>query len=281
MTSLAVSGYASIDYVVGLADRIVGDRTALITSRDPAYWPRAGGCPTYVAAAAVDAGAEAHAISWVGDDKLGKMFIREVAAKGIGINGIGIMEGCHSPVAILAHQPDRSCACLFDPALTDEERLDESQERILQEASHLCISVGPPHLADAILRLGSGRVRLYWVLKGDCHAFPPVLCEELSGRADVIFCNAAERDLIGRTRRGTIIVQTGGDEGVVIETEGRCETMEVERLEIADTTGAGDTLAGGFIAAEMASNASPAEALRKGLSSVHRLLSSRLPMRAP
>ena len=281
MKSLAVSGYASIDYVVGLADRIVGDRTALINSRDPANWPRAGGCPAYVAAAAARAGEEAHAISWVGGDKAGEMFMREVAEKGVGIEGIGVMDGQRSPVAILAHQPDRSCACLFDPAFADGERLNPSQERILLDASHLCITVGPPHLAGAILRLGSGRVRLYWVLKRDSHAFPPALCEELSGKADVIFCNAAERDLIGRTGRGAIIVQTGGEEGVVIETADRFEIVEVERLEIADTTGAGDTLAGGFIAAEMASNAGPADALRMGMSSARRLLASRMPGRTP
>ena len=281
MTSLAVSGYASIDYVVGLSGRIVGDRTTLINSRDPAAWPRAGGCPTYVAGAAARAGEEAHAVSWVGGDKAGEMFRREVAAKGIGIEGIGAMEGRRSPVAILAYQPDRSCACLFDPAFAGEERLSASQERILRSASHLCVTAGPPHLAGAILRLGAGRIRLYWVLKRDCHAFPPALCEELSGRSDVIFCNAGERDLVGRTGSGAIIVQTGGKRGIVIETADGCETVEVESLEIADATGAGDTLAGGFIAAEMASSAGPVEALKKGMASARELLVSRMQGRAP
>ena len=281
MTSLAVSGYASIDYVVGLAGRIAGDRTTLINSRDPAAWPRPGGCPTYVAGAAARAGEKAHAVSWVGGDKAGEMFRREVAALGVGIEGIRAMEGRRSPVAVLAYQPDRNCACLFDPAFAGEERLSSSQESILRSASHLCVTAGPPHLAGEILRLGAGRARLYWVLKQDCHAFPPALCEELSSQSDVIFCNAGERDLVGRTESGAIIVQTGGEEGIVIETADICKTVKVERLEIADATGAGDTLAGGFIAAEMASNAGPVEALQKGMACARDLLVSRMQGRAP
>ena len=281
MTSLAVSGYASIDYVVGLAGRIAGDQTTLINSRDPATWPRAGGCPTYVAGAVARAGEEAHAVTWVGDDKAGEMFRRELAAKGVGTEGVGSMDGRRSPVAVLAYQPDRSCVCLFDPVFAGEERLNTSQKEILRQASHLCVTAGPPHLAASILRHGSGQVRFYWVLKRDCHAFPLALCEELSGRADVIFCNAGERDLIGRTGRGAIIVRTGGEGGIAIEAADRVETVEVQRLEIADATGAGDTLAGGFIAAEMASNAGPVEALRNGIESAQALLASRMTGSAP
>lgn len=281
MTYLAVTGYASIDYVVGLASRIMDDQTTLISSRDPATWPRAGGCPTYVAAAAVHSGQEAHAVCWVGDDEAGHEFKQELASKGVGIEGVATLAGRCSPTAILAHQPDQRCACLFDPSFPGEEQLNARQARILSDASHICVTAGPPHLLEDILRCRADRARLYWVLKRDLHAFPAALRDALSRQANVVFCNSAERDLIGQTARDTIIVETGGEHGGKVQTGDLRETVEVERLEISDATGAGDTLAGGFIAAEMASRAAPVEALRKGLSSTWDLLVARMPERVP
>ena len=280
MTYLAATGYASIDYVVGLAGRIIGDQTTLINSRDPAAWPRAGGCPTYVAVAAAKSGQKSHAVCWVGDDEAGRGFKRELASKGVGIEGVETLAGRCSPTAILAYQSDQSCACLFDPAFPGEEQLNTQQKGILRDASHICVTAGPPHLLEDILHCRADRARLYWVLKRDLHAYPADLRDELSEQANVIFCNAAERDLIGRTAPETIIVETGGEHGVMVQSGDRRDTVEVKRLEISDTTGAGDTLAGGFIAAEMASRAAPVEALRMGLSSTRDLLIARVPERA-
>ncbi len=281
MTSLAATGYASIDYVVGLAGEIVVDQTTLVRSRDPANWPRAGGCPVYVAAAVADAGHKAHAICWVGSDGAGDWFRQELASKGVDIAGVATMAERCSPTAILAYQSDQGCACLFDPAFPGEERLDTRQERILRAASHICITVGPPHLITEILRCRAKSVRLYWVLKRDLHAFPVTLRDELSSQADVIFCNASERDLIGRTAHDAIIVQTGDGNRITMQAGDRRDILEVARLEVSDTTGAGDTLAGGFIAAEMAAISDPIEALRRGILSARRLLMARMPEGRP
>ena len=43
MKQLVVTGYASLDYAVGLAGQAVADSTTLIASRDVTAWPRAGG----------------------------------------------------------------------------------------------------------------------------------------------------------------------------------------------------------------------------------------------
>ncbi len=277
MTYLAVTGYASIDYVVGLAGCIVGDQTTLINSRDPSGWPRAGGCPAYVAVAAAKLGQKSNAICWVGDDEAGCGYKQELASKGVNIDGIATLPGRCTPTAILAYQPDQSCACLFDPVFPGEERLNTQQKEILRDASHICITAGPPHLLEDILHYRTDRSRLYWVLKRDLHAYPSDLRNDLSEQANVIFCNAAERDLIGRTKGDTIIIETGGVNGVMVQSGGRCDTVEVKRMAIADTTGAGDTLAGGFIAAEMVSLTAPVEALRKGLLSTRDLLITRMP----
>lgn len=281
MKFLAATGYASVDHVVGVAGRIASDRTTLINWRDPDAWPRAGGCPSYVAAAAARAGQKAHAVCWIGGDAAGHRFKRELKSQGVDVEGVATVAGRPSPTAILAYQPDGGCACLFDPAFPGEERLSAGQRRILRKASHVCITAGPPHLTEDILDCRADRARLYWVLKRDLHAFPSALRDEICRRADVIFCNESERDLIGRTSRDAIIVQTGGENGVIVRMGERQASEPVAWLEILDTTGAGDTLAGGFIAAEMAANASPIDALRRGILSARSLLMARMPARAP
>ncbi len=276
MTFLAATGYASVDYVVGLAGQIAGDQTTLISRRDSNGWPRAGGCPAYVASAAARAGQKACAVCWVGDDEAGKGYKRELMSNGVGIEGIATMPGRPSPTAILAYQPDRSCACLFDPALSGEEALNAQQRKILREASHICITVGPPHLIREILSSRTGRSRLYWVLKRDLHAYPSDLRDAISGQADVIFCNESERDLIGRISKNTIIVQTRGENRIVVRIGDQESGIRITPLKAQDTTGAGDTLAGGFIAAEMAAVADPAQALRLGIRSARNLLVERM-----
>ncbi|MDE0114581.1 MAG: PfkB family carbohydrate kinase [Albidovulum sp.] len=276
MKSLAATGYASVDYVVGLAGRIAGDRTTLINRRDSNAWPRAGGCPAYVAMAAASAGQKAHAVCWVGDDEAGLGYRRELMSKCVGIEGIATMAGRASPTAVLAYQPDQSCACLFDPVFSGEETLNAPQRNILRHASHICITVGPPHLIREILDSRSDQSRLYWVLKHDLHAYPSDLRNAISGQADVIFCNASERDLIGRISGNTIIVQTRGENHIILQIGDHQSGMRISPLRAHDTTGAGDTLAGGFIAAEMAAIADPAQALRLGVQSARNLLERRM-----
>ncbi len=277
MTSLAATGYASVDYVVGLAGQIAGNQTTRIDSRDPAAWPRVGGCPSYVAAAAARAGQAARAICWVGADPMGQDYKRELASKGVGVEGVATVAGRRSPTAILAYQPDRTCVCLFDPAFAGDERLSPRQAKILREASHVCVSVGPPQLIGEILRCRARDSRLYWILKRDLHSYSDAARDELCSHADVIFCNASERGLIGPATRDKIIVQTRGEEGIIVQTAEQRETVPVERLEIVDTTGAGDTLAGGYIAAEMSMNVDPVTAVRHGMQSARSLLTARLP----
>ncbi|MFZ2109331.1 MAG: hypothetical protein WAV18_28820, partial [Roseiarcus sp.] len=78
MTSVAITGYASLDYVVRLDRTPVADTTATIRSR-PLDWPRLGGSPAYVASAMVAAGVDATPISWVADDADGRLYCEALA----------------------------------------------------------------------------------------------------------------------------------------------------------------------------------------------------------
>ncbi len=272
MSHLVVTGYASLDYAVGLAGQAIGDRTTLIASRDTGAWPRAGGCPTYVAAAAVRAGQRATPIMWAGSGEEGALFTRAVAAQGLPTEGIGTMPSPRSPTALMVYQADGSCICLYDPALNGSERLTETQKALIAGASHLCISVGPPHLMVPILDACPPGARLYWAVKNDPDAFPAALRARLAERADVIFCSASERVLVPAT--DALVVETRGAASVAVTEGGTTKELPVERVETRDTTGAGDTFAGGFIAAEM-SGATSLAAAQAGISAAAALLQAR------
>lgn len=276
MTSLAVTGYASVDYAFSLAGQIEGDRTTLVDSRDANNWPRIGGCPAYVATAAARHGQSAFPISWIGTDNHGQLYLDSLAAEDVAADGVAKLDR-RSPMAVLAYQADGSCACLFDPGFSGEEELTARQQDIVRRASHLCVSVGPPQAMEPILARRSHGVRLYWICKNDEHCFTPAIRETLCKHADVIFCSRSERDLIGDIPNSTVVLETHGGDGVLVHFDGQSETLETQQVAVSDTTGAGDTFAGGFIAAEMSGVIDPLQAARTGIASALRLLEQRAP----
>ncbi|MCY6380192.1 carbohydrate kinase family protein [Hoeflea prorocentri] len=279
MSTLVVTGYASLDYVMGLSGQIAGDRTTIADHRDPDAWPRLGGCPAYVAMAAANAGETAYAVTWIGGGADGKFYTNQLYDNDVRIDGVAMLDGRPTPSAVLAYQADGTCACLFDPALAGEERLNQAQRDLIRASTHLCISVGPPHLMQEILSLRPDGARLYCVLKSDLNCFTPAVLEALSPQADVIFCNASERSLIGKVGSSAIVVETNGPNGVRVCGQGIDTVVPVSAVDARDTTGAGDTLAGAYIAAEMSGQTNPVAAATTGIEEVAALLRQRLSRR--
>ena len=178
-------------------------------------------------------------------------------------------------MSVMVYQADGSCACLFDPAFAGREVLGVEQRKVIVAASHLCISVGPPQMLEPLLACRSENTRLYWVLKNDSHAFPDALSRRLAVEADVIFCSQSERPMIGAMSKGVVIVETRGTDGIHIETGAQRTTLPVDPVAVHDTTGAGDSFAGGFIAAEMAGNGDPVAAARTGAETARAMLLTR------
>ncbi|MCR9135862.1 MAG: PfkB family carbohydrate kinase [Alphaproteobacteria bacterium] len=277
MTGLCVTGYGSLDYAVTLAGFVEGNTTTLVNARDPSAWPRIGGCPAYVARAVVARTGSAGVVSWMGDNAEGRLYCQGLAADGIELSGIAMIDAARSPTALMVYQADGSCACLYDPALNGREQLTGSQLELIAGASHLCISVGPGHLTQDILEARSPDCRVYWLTKNDTAAFTPEVRQILSQKADVVFCNSAERVLVGNTRRDAIIVETRGRDGVAVHAPGTDMTVPVEAVAATDTTGAGDTFAGAYIAAEMDGVGDPVAACEQAVEAARIFLQNRLP----
>lgn len=275
MVRLAVTGYASLDYPVVLDGTVEPDRTTRIRFRDPGAWPRAGGSPTFVAAAAARAGLSAAPVTWVGDDAPGGAYLDHCRNAGLDISAVEQRAGARSPAAVMIHQSDGSTACLYDPGPAGEERLSDTQKAVIADCAMLCVTVGPGHLIDDVLRHRPAGKPLCWVMKDDPACFGPANRAALAARATLIFCNAAERRLVGAdVRPDAIIVETRGEDGVRLHRDGTRTEMAADPVAVSDPTGAGDGFAGAFIAAHMRGMA-PEAAARAAMDAVGAMLRER------
>ena len=253
MTGVAITGYASLDYVVRLDRTPVADTTATIFSRPP-EWPRLGGSPAYVASAMVAAGVGASPISWVGGDADGTFYRDALARRGVNAEGVAVRTG-RTPICILAYQPDGGCQCFYHP-LAEAPRLDEHQLELIVQAQWVCLTVGPVDATRQALAATDPNAKLVWAVKADPRAVPPDLAAAIAERADIVAASRGEAAFVaaalaaaGPSRRRRLVVETRGSEGVAATRDGETFLFPVEPVAAEDTTGAGDTFLGGFLAA--------------------------------
>lgn len=278
MKTAITSGYASLDFAVGLDGYYKVGHTTIINDRSSNPWPHPGGCALYTSKPIAAAGHCSKVLTWIGNDQHGEMYTKEAANRLIDTSAIAVVEGGATPVCMLIYEEDGSCTCLFDPGFIGQEQLTAAQEEAVRKADMLCITVGPPQIGERLVELISVDAIVAWVAKNDEISFPASLRKALGMRADYIFCNPTEREVIneaikGRTKSAPIIVETGGTDEVSIEEEGRSlGSLSVSSLKVIDTTGAGDTLAGGTLAAVLSGETGMKVAVQKGIDAAYQLL---------
>jgi ribokinase len=279
--SVVVTGYASLDYAVRLDRPPRPDTTATILSRAD-QWPRLGGSPAYVAAALVGGGVrDTIPISWVADDADGSGYRAGLARSGIRTDGIASRPG-RTPVCILAYQPDGACHCLYDPGLAEPIELDPRQGELVAAAEWVCLTIGPAGATRTALTVIRSDATVVWAVKADARALPEDLASAIAARADIVAFSSGEAELVAKARASTgakersqILIETRGREGVALSEGGRKDVFPVESLTADDTTGAGDTFLGGFLAASLRDNAPPAQAVKAGIEAARALLAGR------
>jgi ribokinase len=282
MTRVLITGYASLDHVVLLADDPVAGTTTRMR-RATGAWPRPGGSPAYVAAALAAGGvAEAMPVSWVGDDAAGEAYRAALAARGLRCEGIATIGGAPTPVAILAYAPNGACFCLYDPGLPEPGGLTPLQLDLLASTDWVCLTVGPPSVTDLVLDRLPPATRLAWAVKHDPRAISSAQAARLAGRADLICYSRAEAGFVasalaeaGARRQGAVLVETDGAEGARIAWGGQSLAVPATPISVRDPTGAGDTLVGGLIAALIANPHDKPAALRAGMAAAAAMLRAR------
>ena len=279
MTTVAITGYASLDYVLRLEgaprpnETVIGARAGL--------WPRLGGSPAYVARALTRAGIRATPITWVADDLDGTRYAAALACENVPTEGIARTLAGNTPACILAYGPAGECFCLYIPEAGRTAGLGDSQRNILRAAEWVCLTVGPAEANRAALAAIAPHQRLAWVVKGDADAFPPALRADLAARADLIVHSRGERAFVAEalaaaSRPGRMLVETLGAEGASVTVDGVTALVAPEAtVAAADPTGAGDPFVGGLLAALLAAPEDAAAAVRAGQRAAHDMLRAR------
>ncbi len=273
-------GYASIDYPAVLDGYFKPDQTVLIKQRPADAFPRPGGCPIYVARPLAASGCHTAMVTWVGVDDMAEMFRSWAASDGIVTAGIATVDSGITPMCFMIYQEDGSCCCCFDPGLLGQEALVQAQTELIRNADLLGVTVGPPKIGMQALKLVTDDAAVAWVAKNDPLSYPESLRAALGKRADYVFCNVHERAwidsaLVGREKPAPLIVETNGSEPVKAESGGEVEYLDVPRLRFNDASGAGDTLAGGCLAAIAKGETDAREIAAAGIAATTALLRQR------
>lgn len=280
---VAITGYASLDHVAMLDGAPRAGRTTTILARPADAWPRLGGSPAYAAMALMKAGvAEAVPVSWVGDDGAGAAYRAQLHAQGVSDRGIASVAGIRTPAAVLAYQPDGGCVCLYDPGTSQEPSLTQAQRALVAASDWLCITVGPKDASEAALEAMGADAKLAWVVKHDPRAMPAPLAARIAARADLVICSQAERDFLKQalaaaeaTRPGLIAIETRGGAGAVLRRGDEETIVAAAPMKVADPTGAGDSFAGGVLAAVAGGEEDAAAILQAGHRAAAALLATR------
>ena len=253
---VAITGYASLDHVVMLDDVPRPGRTTTILDRPHDGWPRLGGSPAYVAAALVANGvAEAFPLSWIGDDAAASAYLAQLAEKRIPNDGVVTVKGARTPIAILAYEPEDGCLCLYDPGMSAKQTLLDVQRDLIATADWICVTIGPPDATAAVLERIDPATKLAWVVKHDPRALSPELAARLAARADLICCSKAESAFVQEAlaseglRPDQILIETHGRSGAAFTCGEATGFIPAHPIPVSDPTGAGDSFAGGVLAA--------------------------------
>lgn len=283
MTKIAITGYASLDHVAILNGTPEAGRTTTILRRPSDAWPRLGGSPAYVAAALVVSGVpDAFPICWVGEDAEGADYRMRLTRSRIPDAGVTASAGLRTPVAVLAYEPDGGCICLYDPGSMEDLNFSERQRDLLSTSDWTCITIGPKLATETALRTVGQKTRLAWVVKHDPRAMPISLATRIAERCDLIITSKAERAFLDEAmatatalRPGLIVIETQGGSGALLRRDGKETFVDTPIIDVSDPTGAGDTFAGGVLAALVKGECNPAEILMAGHRAAAALLSAR------
>ena len=285
MTRIAVTGHASLDHVALLDGVPVPGRTTTILDRPQGGWPRLGGSPAFVAAALVQGGfKETFPICWIGGDADGQEYRSQLSRKHIPCDGVAIIQGARTPIAVLAYEPGGGALCLYHPGMRQELSLSPGQEKLIREADWVCVTIGPPSITDQVLDRLQPATKLAWVVKNDPRSITDRQAARLAARADLICFSEAEANFVrhasavgagGQARDGQIRIKTRGRSEATLTRNGKEVSIAATPVEVDDPTGAGDTFAGGVLTVLASGESDPASIIEAGHRAAGQLLEAR------
>ena len=235
-----------------------------------------GGKGANQAIAARRAGAMVQLIAAVGNDDFGKTAIDSFAAEGIDTNGIQIIDGTPSGVAMIyVSEAGENCIAVAPGAnalLTPQALLD--QQRAFDDADLLLMQLETPlETVAAAVKMASVNSKPVIINPAPATPLPDSIleglfcitpneteAEALSGVAVTDPQSAiAAADVLLQRGVGNVVI-TLGSQGALLHNASGTHYEPAESVEVVDTTAAGDTFNGVF-AAMIAAGGSPEEAI--------------------
>ncbi len=246
---IAGAGIACLDHIVTAPQVPWGD-TALVTS----YSVQGGGLVATALVACARLGAECELFSLLGDDAVADQIIAELVAEGVGIRGTLRVEGGASPFSFIHVDSSSGERTIFhrsgaglnaSASRVDLQRVAGSQALIVDDiypdlafaAAETARAHGIPVVADLIPSPeSSDLLRHVDVLIAPRHFARQIGCEDNLDAA---------LDAIHKLGPSTAVITLGAEGWVYSGPDGRGRG-EAFRIEVVDTTGAGDTFHGAF-----------------------------------
>lgn len=251
---IVISSYATLDYVVAPVAQFNGLGTIAARIGLSGAWPRAGGAAYYAARAIASAGHRAAPLCSIGQDEAGGTYRRRCAEAGADVAAIASAPNTSTAKCLLIYQPEGDYGCLLDTGSYPATALNDTQVAAIKAADFVTIAAAPAAITRAILTETPPDTPMGWIVKCDADCFPNDLRRTLSRRASYIFCNGSERDFFSAYlplytgEAGPTIIETHGSQSIRVSGPIGQHCITVNAMSTHDTTGAGDTLAGGFIA---------------------------------
>lgn len=235
-----------------------------------------GASAAITAAAVARAGASASLCAVVGDDHFGTACREWAKALGVDTSHVRVVEGGITGSSVILVAPDGDRHILTNPGTMRDLEVDDIEETALAWHDHLHVSSFFMHdRARADLHVRMTRAREMGVTVSlDTNDDPQREwsggAQEALAQADVLFVNETEacglagmsdevdaaRALLGRVHVGTAmgpaVVLKRGQRGATAFLPDRRITVAAPRVDVVDTVGAGDTLAGTVIASLLA-----------------------------
>jgi ribokinase len=232
-----------------------------------------GGKGANQAVAAARLGAAVTLVGAVGDDAFGADSLADLAAEGIDVSRVSVLRGARTGVALIAvgeRGENQIVVASGANSGLDGTAVHAALQAITGEAVLLANLEVPDAAVIAGARVAAERGWQIVVNPAPARELPadllvchPILVPNegearvLSGVADAA---AAARQLAAQTA-APVIVTLGADGALLQPPDGEAACIAAPRVEVTDTTGAGDTFTGA-LAAELARGSALADAAR-------------------
>lgn len=221
-----------------------------------------GGNQAVAAARALGGRGHVVMLGAVGDDQFGVAALDALGHENVRTNHVVLTAGAPTGVALIAVGPDGENQISVAPGANDTLGADEISDALEALGPHLV-------LASLEVPERAARAALEWCRDRGVPtvlnpAPPQAWARDLMSLPTYATPNEHERPRLGDLPPGVVVIETRGADGAMIDRDGERVHVPAPRVDVVDTTGAGDCF-NGVLAAGLAAGHELEDAVRDGV----------------